>query len=165
LDGTPRIGFFLRCQTLPVAGSVPLARLSKDKTWVICARIDCGEQFARRIEHRSDPLMGRLDPAFTQVPWPKASLEFGGGWFRRGEVWSMSKRAWRRKAEGLPPAFRRSPNAEDEKLGKDRWGPKYRDRSDHPGALTQIPSNLPARIVCPRCGLQQIADPIVLECR
>lgn len=127
----------------------PLARLSKDRRRVICARIECGETFAERW---SDP------PA----------VMFGSGWIQRGDTWMMSQRARRRVSEGRPPAFRRDPAFDVGGWKDGPWDhvanrPTPKDRSDRPDRFL-VEAELPTFISCPACGLRQVAEPKTLGC-
>jgi hypothetical protein len=106
-----------------MSGSLPLARLSKDERWAVCAQVECGERFAKRTTS-----------AVARQP-SKAELEFLPGWVLHGDTWAMSGRARRRLSEGRQPAFRRVPPF-DPGGWRDSWDPlkneplRWRDRAD-----------------------------------
>lgn len=70
----------------------PAARLAKDGTRVLCARISCGEEMARVVE---------LPPDYKVVLFPV-------GWFcRRDGMWTETTRATRSRQRGRGPRPRR----------------------------------------------------------
>src|SRR5206468_12313323 len=134
--------------------NMPLARLSKDKKAVICARIDCGEVFAERWAY----------------PQMAPSVMFGSGWVQHEGTWQMSKRARRRLSEGRPPAFRRDPGFvgggwKDAKHGHDviQGRPFPRNRRNRPERFFLRHARLPTDVDCPACGLRQLAEPVSLR--
>jgi hypothetical protein len=134
-------------------------RLSKDGEWAICASVPCGTQLARRIRR---PVPSGATGHNEAVPiWPEPTTEamliFLSGWTQREGVWRMSPRAWRRMSQGRPPAFRRRPPGG---TGPSRHSPRSNDAPDAWGGRPV--DQYPATVVCPACGLQQIADADVL---
>jgi len=120
---------------------LPEVRLSNDREWAVCFATSCGTRFARRIEV----------PALLGGP----VLDFGPGWVTDGNLWWMTKRAWKRQSQGRQPAFRRIPMGRVEE--------ERRDRSYRPEAWSSNAHNLPAEVLCPACGRLQLADPDLLE--
>jgi hypothetical protein len=88
----------------------------------------------------------------------------------------MSKRVRSRLSQGRQPAFRRAPIFET--LEYDAPGfvrrkyeqgasiddPIPRDRDDRPQYFAENEHGLPALVLCPACGLRQLADPVALRC-
>jgi hypothetical protein len=142
---------------------MPLVRLSRDRRWAVCARLDCGERFAMRNEMSA--LNAKAKPPPPGFRHPGAMLDFVPGWTHDddheaapGGVWTMSRRVRDRMAAGKPPVFRRPPFHEEGDH------PSRRDRT-RPFGLTTNAHAYPAIIICPACGLQQLADEDVLELR
>jgi len=69
------------------------------------------------------------------------------GWLVPGGVWTMSQRVRDRISKGEPPAFRRH--------HRHRWHRR----------LSKTALGFPALVICPACGLFQIADEGVLALR
>ena len=139
--------------------SLPLVRLSKNELWAVCARMECGERFARRIDIPPGLWSKAVDAAGNRIRNPrKATLDFVPGWVRSGDTWHMSERARKRLSEGKPPAYRREPYSyEHEDARRDRrWNAFGFTKNDH---------GLPILVECPACGLLQLADPVALKCR
>lgn len=117
----------------------PLVRLSRDGQWAVCARVDCGTRFARRVEE-SSPLKEGLwarDLPFAMLRFlpgwvNKEAHHLDDGWMVPGGVWRMSKR------------FRRRPPRQ----GWRKAGYGY-----------------PALVICPACHQAQVADEEVLGLR
>lgn len=128
---------------------LPKARLSRDGRWAVCARVPCGQRFAKRLE--AGKIARRMGEAVhTGV------LRFQPGWGLRDGVWRMSQRARARLSRGYSPAFRRSP------LPGVRRDPSYRSAHYAPPGQV-LPTELPAEVICPACGLHQVADPLELR--
>lgn len=161
------------CDTGTVDDGLPLARLTKDEQWAVCARTSCGERFARRIEIPESLWSKEVDAVGEPAESPrKATLDFVAGWVRDGDEWRMSKRARKRLSQGRQPALRRPPYCETQGYespgfirAKYEWDDVrnrrgWRDRSDRPDNFTTNDHGLPAFVVCPACGLRQVADPV-----
>jgi hypothetical protein len=134
----------------------PRARLKSDdggaRSWVVCHRQTCGFRFAVRF----DAAEGILQALDEQVR-PPVALEFGHGWRYSDGVWRMSNRAFRRLSENRPPSFRkRPPGATRGQVPMPRPVP-YAHIGDSNLA------DLPALAICPRCSLEQVLDPAVLD--
>lgn len=156
--------------------STPLVRLSKDERWAVCARVSCGERFAKRIEIPDGLWSGEVDRNGKPSRTPRrATLDFVSGWVRQGDTWSMSKRARIRLSQGRQPAFRRPPFLVTSAYGspgsarrewdflKNKWTTPDRN-VDRPEHFSTNDHGLPAYVVCPACGLRQVADPVALRC-
>ena len=140
--------------------SIPLVRLSSDELWAVCSLVECGERFAKRIELPETLWSKEIDAAGRPAKRPrKAVLDFLPGWTLHNETWSMSARARKRLSQGRPPAFRRAPFS-NELESDDR----RRDRRDNAASFSTNEHRLPTYVVCPACGLEQIADPVALKC-
>lgn len=140
------------------------ARLSKDGEWAICSSVSCGTRLARRVERYTVPPSGtgrnEAEPIWPE-PTTEAMLIFLSGWTYRDGVWRMSARAWRRMSQGRPPAFRRSPHPPSGLMtGPTRHSPRSADSPDAWGGRPV--QTYPAAVVCPACGLEQVAEPDVL---
>jgi hypothetical protein len=170
------LGVSVACHTGGVDESLPLVRLSKNEQWAVCARVSCGERFAKRIEYPEGMWPRQLDASGKWAAYPSiAVLDFISGWVKRGDTWSMSRRARIRLSQGHQPAFRRPPflvtaaynspgfaRKEWDDL-KNKWVTPDRD-VDRPEHFSTNEQGLPAYVVCPACGLRQIADPVALRC-
>jgi hypothetical protein len=140
--------------------STPLARLTNEGLWAVCSRVDCGERFARRIEIPEVLWSKEVDAEGRPTKRPrKAVLDFVAGWTLSGDTWSMSERARKRLSQGRPPAFRRAPFSDDRYPENSR-----RDRTYNASKFSTNEHRLPAYVICPACGLLQVADPVALRC-
>jgi hypothetical protein len=153
--------------------SLPLVRLTKDGKWAVCARISCGERFAKRIEFPEGQWPRQMDASGKWAGYPRiAVLDFISGWVRSGDTWRMSKRARKRLAEGKPPAFRRPPFSDERDPRRNGIDPRSdpperdlrRERSYNAFGFSTNEHGLPAYVECSACGLRQVADPTVLKC-
>jgi hypothetical protein len=68
---------------------VPLVRLSRDRQWAVCARVECGERFARRIDTdpRREAELERRYFSPRKDPRP-GMLAFLPGWVNK-EAWTL----------------------------------------------------------------------------
>jgi hypothetical protein len=152
--------------------SLPLVRLSMDERWAVCASVPCGERFAKRIEMPEGITHRHYEKGSLASEPRRAVLDFVAGWVLDGDTWRMSKRARQRLSEGKPPAFRRPPmsderdprrNGIDPRSDLPKWDLR-RDRSYNASGFSTNEYKLPAFLVCPACGLRQVADAVVLDC-
>lgn len=144
---------------------LPLVRLSRDQRWAVCARTKCGERFAKRIEI---PIEMQLRQNVPPGMRPREGvLDFIAGWVRNGDTWIMSKRARVRVSQGGQPAFRRDPLSESDEdhVADEPERRRQRDRTWRPEVHSTNDQGLPCYVVCPACGLRQLADPAVLRCQ
>jgi hypothetical protein len=138
--------------------SLPRVRISKDGEWLLCTSVPCGVRLAYRAVE-----VKRYTRGIT--------VWFGSGWTVNDGTWQMSRRAWERLSQGKAPAFRRAPYR-SEKKGSDRLASGGFTLGGHAARELRpdnwrsvLPTGLPALIVCPRCGVKQVADADVLTFR
>jgi len=129
---------------------LPLVRLSKDDQRAICSKTECGFPFAEILRRQDYGMHG---------------LDFLPGWARGGEgLWRMSKRAYANQRSGRGPRVRRVPNPDAPGFSLLRAGrfirPRIRERRHRPDSpLNQLFTNaFPIEILCPACGLRQMAS-------
>lgn len=140
---------------------LPRVRLSKDAKFAVCARVECGWRFAHVSRDFDDyRLGGRREQMKVEY------LDFPVGWTCGPDgVWKMSRRVWKRLQEGRPPSSRRDPEPHT-KLVDVATGKVTvigRNRRRRPGKNVSeggiaMAERLPVGVLCPRCGLLQIAD-------
>jgi hypothetical protein len=145
---------------------LPLVRLSRDERWAVCARSECGERFAKRIEIPIEMQLRQIVPPGLRPR--EAVLDFIAGWVRNGDTWSMSKRARVRLSQGRQPAFRRNPATKSDEDASSEIGLESssgRDRTWRPEVFSENDHGVPCYVICPACGTRQLADPVVLRCQ